>query len=73
MEAREEQIKDKYNWINERFKNKVPDRNGHGTHTSGLLLDYAPDAELYIAKIADNKPSDPRLIAKVMSYRGLYQ
>lgn len=72
MDARNEQIKGKYNWINERTKNMVHDRNGHGTCTAGLLLDYAHDAELYIAKIAENKPSDPRTIAKVILQNSLH-
>ncbi|OCK74584.1 subtilisin-like protein [Lepidopterella palustris CBS 459.81] len=68
MDARDNQIKGKYNWFNERFKKMVPDHVGHGTHTAGLLLDYAPDAELYIAKIAEDKPSDPRMIAKAIDF-----
>jgi hypothetical protein len=72
MEGRDTQIKGKYNWINERFKKMVHDDDGHGTHTAGLLLDYARDAELYIAKIAENKLSDPRMIAKVMLHDKLH-
>ena len=65
MRGCESRIKGKYNWVNNQDKQKVPDSSGHGTHTAGLLLDYAPHAELYVAKIADKDPSDPRIIATV--------
>ena len=65
MIAREDQIKDVYNWIDDRNEKDVRDRSGHGTHTAGLLLDYACEAELYVAKIAEKKPPEPRIIAAV--------
>jgi subtilisin family serine protease len=65
MEARLDNIKGRANWTNRNFKNLVQDKNGHGTFTAGLILDYMPDAELYVAKIADNKPSSPAMIAEV--------
>jgi len=58
------QIKLKLNWTN-KFKKAVHDYDGHGTFTASLLVDYAPDAELYIAKIAEKKPSPPGIIAEV--------
>lgn len=64
VEARCEHIKGKYDWTSER-PNRVIDQHGHGTHTANLVMDYAPDAELYVAKIARTKPADPRTIAKV--------
>jgi len=68
MDARDKKLKGKYNWTNEKLKKTVHDSNGHGTHIAGLLLDYAPDAELYIAKIAENKPSNPTIIAKAIDF-----
>ncbi|XXG96336.1 hypothetical protein Hte_002618 [Hypoxylon texense] len=68
VEARSENIKGKYNWLNEKFRNGVHDRNGHGTFGSGILLDYAPDAHLYVAKIAEDRPSSPRIIAQAINF-----
>jgi hypothetical protein len=66
MEARKAQIRGTYNWISDRnHRQNISDSNGHGTHTAGLILDYAADAELYVAKIADNEPCDPVTIANV--------
>ncbi len=31
------------------------DRFGHGTHVTQLLLDVAPDAQLYVAKVAEKE------------------
>lgn len=68
IDAQVEQIKDRYNWLNEnRGANVrvVTDRSGHGTFTARLILDYARDAQLYVAKIADDTPSKPSVVAKV--------
>ncbi|KAL7917439.1 hypothetical protein ACQKWADRAFT_306812 [Trichoderma austrokoningii] len=46
----------------------VSDRCGHGTHVAGILLDFAPDAELYIAKISDFEPAEPAIIAKAIDH-----
>lgn len=58
FEAREENIKAKLNFYNN-SQRSIPDLNGHGTFTASLILDYAPDAELYIAKIADKENATP--------------
>ena len=65
IEARQEQIKGKYNWVNSRYKNKVPDNLGHGTHITNIVLDYVPNAEIYVAKIAGNEPPVPKIVADV--------
>lgn len=46
----------------------VQDTLGHGTHVAKLILKLAPSAEVYIAKIADEKTvnnTDLRCIAEV--------
>ncbi|KAI0379221.1 pfs domain-containing protein [Hypomontagnella monticulosa] len=68
VEARDDNIKGKYNWLDEDLKTGVHDRNGHGTFGAGLLLDYAPDAHLYVAKIAEDRPPDPRVIARAINH-----
>jgi len=58
-------IKAKLNWLRDGANTTVPDLDGHGTFVTSLLLDYAPDADIYIAKIANREPANPRIIAKV--------
>lgn len=58
FEAREENIKAKLNFYDS-SQRYIPDLNGHGTFTASLILDYAPDADLYIAKIADKQNATP--------------
>lgn len=65
FEAREEAIKARLNCYNE-SQRSIPDLNGHGTFTASLILDYAPDAELCIIKIADlNVRPSATTVAKV--------
>lgn len=68
FDAREGQLKGRRNFYNEAQKN-VPDTHGHGTFTASLLLDYAPNANLYVIKIADkeNTRPDAKIVAKVRS------
>ena len=65
MRACEDHIKGQLNWIGGQDMSNISDSSGHGTYTAGLLLDYAPDADLFIAKIAEKSPSAPSIIAKV--------
>lgn len=63
----EDNFKDKRNFYDLSKKNNVVDRNGHGTFTTHLLLDYASDAKIYIIKITgkDNISPDGDVVAKV--------
>ncbi|KAH6950808.1 hypothetical protein DER45DRAFT_578932 [Fusarium avenaceum] len=60
LEAREDNLSDKKNFYDSTQKN-VSDTHGHGTFAASLLLDYAPDVSLHIAKIADKNNMTPDL------------
>ena len=64
-----ERIQSVRSWVNgkngEEEDRGGGDESGHGTHTAGILLDLAPDADIYLAQIATKKPSSPGQIAKV--------
>src|SRR3569833_120567 len=47
-----EPIKTRKSFVKE--DTKIWDQCGHGTHLALLLLRYAPDADLYIAKVSSN-------------------
>ncbi|TQN65315.1 Subtilisin DY, partial [Colletotrichum shisoi] len=68
VEARVGNVKGTYNSLTDRHQSKFHDRNAHGTFTACLILDYAPDAELYAAKIAEKDPSNPSVIAKAINW-----
>lgn len=68
VKACEKRIKDIRSWVN--GLNGKQDRNagdasGHGTHITCLLLDVAPDTDVYVARIAEHHPESPDQIAKV--------
>lgn len=69
MLACAENIKGKRNWLRDEVNTTVPDLDGHDTFVTRLLLDYSQDADIYIAKIADSEPADPRTVAKVCFLR----
>ncbi|KAK3952207.1 hypothetical protein QBC32DRAFT_213198 [Pseudoneurospora amorphoporcata] len=58
------QIKLRRNWTSKR--EAAIDRDGHGTFIASLIVDYAPDAELYIAKIAEKDLCSPSIIAEAI-------
>jgi hypothetical protein len=58
------QIRIKRNWTSKHPK-RTYDRDGHGTFTASLVIDYCPDVELYIAKVAEEAPCPPNVIADV--------
>lgn len=62
---RNECIKGKKNWAKPAAMEDIPDRDGHGTFVTSLVMDYLPTAELYLAKIADDTPPDLDVLAQV--------
>ena len=65
IEARDMNLKGGHN-LCEGSQENILDQNGHGTFAASLILDYAPDVELYIIKIADkNALPDAKVIVKV--------
>lgn len=56
-----------YDSVGDKFKRNVPitDLKGHGTHITGLILEYAIDAQLYVANVTKEGKADRDLIAKV--------
>lgn len=69
MEACEGRIKSVRSWVDgkngEEEDSAGGDESGHGTHTTGIILDVAPDADIYVARVALTGPSYPSQIAKV--------
>jgi hypothetical protein len=68
IKAREDRIKDIRSWVNDldgKQEWKTGDASGHGTHVASLLLDVAPDCDIYIARIAEIDPVRPDQIARV--------
>lgn len=72
FEAYRENIRGTFNSYNERLRKNVQDLHGHGTSTASLILKYAPDAELYIIKIAEkqNARPDAEIVANVSNWTG---
>lgn len=70
IEGREENIRGKHNLYDPPRKT-IKDENGHGTFITSLILDYAPDVELYIIKITGKKNATPagNVVAQVRRCR----
>jgi hypothetical protein len=63
--ASRDRIKDVKSWLPSNQATDGVDVSGHGTHVTALLLDMAPDCDIYIAQIADKLPISPDQVAKV--------
>ena len=56
-------IIDKRSWVGS--PESYMDRYGHGTHVTRLLLHMAPAAEIYVAKISDDKGVRPKDMSRI--------
>ena len=58
-----------YDSLENRFKrsenSEISDSKGHGTHIAGLILEYAPDAHVYVADVTVKGEADRDVIASV--------
>ncbi|KAF1985820.1 subtilisin-like protein [Aulographum hederae CBS 113979] len=71
-EMQNERIKSVRSWVEghngEEEDLQGGDVAGHGTHTTSILLDLAPDADIYVARIAVKGPVQPDQIAKAIHH-----
>ncbi|KAK1842039.1 pfs domain-containing protein [Colletotrichum chrysophilum] len=62
-------IKGKHNFYDTSRKRRVTDTTGHGTFAANLILDYAPDADLYVIKVADdNTLPDAEVVQRAIGH-----
>ncbi|KAF4968625.1 hypothetical protein FSARC_4000 [Fusarium sarcochroum] len=65
FDAYEDRIKASVSYVGNNRKS-VRDTSGHGTHVTSLLCEYAPDADIYIVKIAEYDPVSSSIIAQAI-------
>lgn len=63
IKEHEERIRDFQSWTDSDIANE--DINGHGTHATHLLLDVAPNADVYIARITEGSGSELDMAQRV--------
>ncbi|KAH6633954.1 peptidase S8/S53 domain-containing protein [Chaetomium sp. MPI-SDFR-AT-0129] len=63
-------IREVRNWLPRHHESTGVDSRGHGTHVTSLLLDVAPDCDVYCAHVAetDTVPLPPSQIAKAIDH-----
>ncbi|KAF2018140.1 hypothetical protein BU24DRAFT_449662 [Aaosphaeria arxii CBS 175.79] len=61
-------IQDCRNFVPGQDINDISDNSGHGTHITGIFIDYVQHAEIYMAKISGDDKLDPRVIAQAIKY-----
>lgn len=69
IDAQSDRIKSIRSWVDGKIgveAKRGGDLSGHGTHIAGIILDLAPDVDLYIARVTKtSKLDDTEQIAKV--------
>lgn len=68
IRARKKRIKDIRTWTcgYSGAKAKGGDKSGHGTHIAGIILDLAPNVDIYIAQVTEGRElDDTRSISQV--------
>jgi hypothetical protein len=63
IKAARSRIIDKRSWIGS--PENCDDTYGHGTHVARLLLSMAPAAQIFVAKITDNKHVHPSQMSNI--------
>ena len=54
----EDRVKDFKDWIlGEEGRSQWTDSDGHGTHSAGLLMKVAPEADIYVARVFEKQKS----------------
>ena len=62
IQASRERVRGTWTWLDAPEGKEQAEPNdpcGHGTHVTGLLLDIAPDCDVYVAQVADSRQSQP--------------
>jgi hypothetical protein len=63
IKAAKSRIIDKRSWVGS--PDSCDDTYGHGTHVARLLLSMAPAAQIFVAKITDNKHVHPSEMSNI--------
>lgn len=76
IDACSERIKDVRSWVD--GKNGAEDwdggdDSGHGTHIAGLILDLAPNVDIYVARVTKSRRlKNPEQVAEVSIHPMVY-
>ncbi|KAK8045030.1 pfs domain-containing protein [Apiospora rasikravindrae] len=63
VDGKNPRIKGKKDFLDPDRTNKCMDSDGHGTHCVGVIRKVAPEADVYVARVAKNRREGPDIIA----------